>query len=202
MKSRAGQGNGADDSWAIGGENSGQPIAEYGNAIGGNASRPESAGEYPSTPPMVAPSIETLPSAELSHSQTGAGKLVCSWCGATNPEGALRCGACGYRFAVRCHACGAINAKDAANCAYCGESLRLAPFDTMEIARARAVLRTRRLQAGAKGQSSGRNRWSQGPKSSQPLSRLFMLLLVTGGAALALAILIVVLVLVASSGTF
>jgi hypothetical protein len=72
----------------------------------------------------------------------------------------------------------------------------------MEIARARAVLRTRRLQAGAKGQSSGRHRWSQGPKSPQPLSRLFMLLLVTGGAALALAILIVVLVLVASSGTF
>lgn len=201
MESRERQENGASDSWATSGENSRQPTAEDRDAIRGNTGQSEISERHRPTPPVAALPIETLPEVERTQSQIDAGKIACPWCGATNPDGALRCGACGYRFAVRCHACGATNSKDAANCAYCGQSLRLAPFDTMEIARARVALRTRRLQTSAKG-SSGRYRRGVMPDSAQPLSRLFLLLLVTGGAALALLILIVVLMILANGGTF
>lgn len=153
-------------------------------------------------PRAAPPKVDTLPPSQQTQGKSRPGTLVCSWCGATNPQGAVRCGACGYRFAVRCHGCGATNPKDADVCAYCGESLRLAPFDTMEIARARAALRTRRLRGGGKGQSSGRYRRGPMPPSPKPISRLALVLLFTGGAALTLAILVAVLVLVANGSPF
>lgn len=157
-----------------------------------------SSNPFASSPRASAPRLDTLPPAQPGASLSPDGKLVCPWCDATNPQEALRCGACGYRFAVRCHGCGTTNPKDASVCSYCGESLRLAPFDTMEIARARAALRVRRTQGGGKGQSSGRYRRGPMPSTPKSLSRLSLVLLFTGGTALVLAILVVVLVLVAS----